>query len=149
MTFTFARKPPKSGIDYPLSELFQLNTYVIKGDDLDYGDTSPHEMFDIPANTVIIGLGYKVVNGFATSGGRVSPSLIMQDTGASIEFGRLTGSILGDSGRSGFINMWYESTGDIRIQGIYDTGGASTQGKCELWLMYRPRSGQQDWITRA
>lgn len=148
MTYVYAKRPPRA-IEYPLKELLEQSVYYIKGDALDYADTNPHELFDIPANTVIIGIGWRVVDRFADSGVQINPWVGLGDTAGTFLFGKLTWAELCSSDRQGFIAINYESTAVMKIDATYSSGGASTAGSVEFWLMYRPWSGAQTWTNRV
>lgn len=148
MTYIYAKRPPRV-LDYPLKELFEMTVFQIKGDVLDYDDTSPFEMFDIPANTVVIGIGWRVIDRFADSGVQINPMVKIGDTDGSFVFGQLTWAELCSSARTGFIPINYETTSAMKIDAVYSSGGASTAGSVEFWLMYRPWSGAQTWTNRV
>jgi len=148
MGYIYAKRPPRA-IEYPYSELLELATYVIKGDQLNYGDTSPHLLFDIPAGTLIVGIGWKVQDGFGDTGVLVYPEVRFTDSAGTVVFGMLTNAELGSSNRYGFIPSWYESTAAMKIEGDFSSGGDLDAGAVDIWLMYRPMCEAQRWTNKV
>lgn len=148
MGYIYAKHPPR-GIEYPLSELFEFGTYVVKGDQFAYNDTLPHLLFDIPAGTLIIGLGWKVADAFGDTGVFTTPELHFGDTSDCDMYGTLTAAELNTSDRYGFLPVWYESTAASKIDAVFDTGGALDAGKVDIWLMYRPNCESQRWTNQV
>lgn len=146
--YVYAKHPPRA-IEYPESELFEMATYVIKGDNLDYGDTSPHLLFDIPAKTLVIGIGWKTQDAFGDTGVLVTPEVELCDTAGTSYFGRLTAAELCSSNRYGFIPVWYESTAAMKVEGVFDSGGDLDAGSVSFWLMYRPTCESQRWTNQV
>jgi hypothetical protein len=144
--YIYAKHPPR-GIEYPLSELLEMQTYSIKGDQFNYADTLPHLLFDIPAGTVIVGIGWRIISEFGDTGAFTTPELHFGDTGDCDCYGTLTRAELGSSNNFGFLPIFYESTGASKIDAYFDTGGALDTGAIDIWLMYRPRSESQRWTN--
>jgi len=161
--YVYAKLPPKAGLDYPYKELFNQALYRVRADaDTDgatftfastasaNSTTAVLPLWHIPANTIIIGIGWKCIDSF-TDGTLNIPAYIsvrtVEDTGTTESIiAEFTMAELCSTGQTGLKAIWFESTADAKVYGVCDSGGAGTTGKFALWLIYGANLNQTKWV---
>jgi len=109
--------------------------------------TGENTLATIPANTLLLGIGYRCVAVFANDSGEpLFPTILFGSTDDPDRFGVLTFAQLNSTNCYGEIPLYYEDTAGVDL--VYDLGfgtneGTSATGTLELWLRYRPRSNDE------
>lgn len=164
--YVYAKSPPVSGLDYPLNELLKQAHYSVKADADTNSNTFTYDssasagsttnilpLWTIPANTMLVGIGWKTVDGFRDANGplpvnvdiRLTPDTASAGTG-EVQLALFTQAQLGDSGLSGIQHIWYSSTSAAKVYAFCDSGGTPTAGGVGFWLVYRPNTNMQKWV---
>jgi len=162
--YVHAKHPPKSGIDYPLSELLKQAHYSIKADADTNSNTFTYDstasgnsttnilkLWTIPANTMLVGIGWSVVDGFRDANGALPVNVdvrLVGDTAGIVEtrLCQFNQAELGDCGICGIKHLWFNSSQDAKVYAFCDSGGTPTAGGVGFWLVYRPNAAEQKWV---
>lgn len=162
--YVYAKHPPKSGIDYPLNEIIKQAHYSVKADADTNANTFTYDstasgnsttnilkLWTIPANTMLVGIGWYVVDGFRDAAGALPVSVDVRLVGstAGIAETRLcmfNQAELSDCGISGVKHVWFGSTDEAKVYAFCDSGGTPTAGGVGLWLIYRPSINANTWV---
>lgn len=145
MAVVLIKPLPKLG--WPAEELAEAMVWEAYGNQIAYSDSSPAEMFTVPGNCEVVGIGFKV----DTAWTEVSSATVDDSDGNHLlNLGKNT---LGDSDSRPFYWRFEKYTdtdfpdGATLSFAFVSTGSAA--GAITPVLLYRLNSGKQSWVTGA
>lgn len=148
------RLPPvPAGIDANLRELLDLSTFMVRGDPITSTfSTGEVPVFAVPANTILLGVMYRITTAFVDDSAGVPPSkILLGDTSDFSKYGILTAAQLGVASKTGWIWCGFEDTADATLTAtvvnVSDTAPAGA-GSVELTALYSPTSRGQRLVDK-
>lgn len=131
--------PPPFAPGFNVADFLNMGLYAVESSEIAYGDTSPVDLFNVPANTLVVGAICEITEAW-------------DGTGAALEFGdgdastRLMAATDITEATLGFYSKFQAhkyTAGDTLIATITPGSGASA-GKAKFWIIYRPLSNKQE-----
>lgn len=137
-------------MDYPAQDIMELGMYVIQSTGIAAtDDTGESIAFNVKANTLIMGIGWRTVGDWVNDSGDMTwPVITLGSTDDYDRYATFTAAHLGDTDQGGMLWPFYESTADAKIAFYVETQGDASTGSMEMWLVYRPFSDRQRYIER-
>lgn len=137
MASIFAKTPPASAPGQGVARSLKAGAYWIKSDPVDYNDTSPVTLFEVPDNTLVEEMIVEIITAFD---GEI-PSI---SVGVSGTTDRHVGTNQVDVKATGFTSVKkpHEYTADADIIATIVPSSAAA-GQFRVWMKYRPLSDRQ------
>lgn len=138
---------PLPQLGWPVQELAEAMVWEAYGDQIAYSDTSPADMFTLPGNCEVVGIGFVVDTAWTNI---VSATVDDSDGNHLLDLGRGT---LADTDSRPFYFRFQKYTDtdypDGATLSFAFSSADAAAGAITPVLLYRLNSGKQSWVTGA
>ena len=157
MPNTKSLRLPKDLGSFPQQELHDMQFYVERADVITNTDsTALTNLFKLQQPYVIMGIGYACLDAWNDSASLPLSAIIqVGDTTTVDKYATFTIADLGSSTKSGFINVWEESSGTsvdfitcTIDHGAITSDAAEGSGELSLWVVFSPRAEKHSFMNR-